>query len=180
MERNYKYDISISFAGSDRNIALCIYLAFQLYLPKNEAYYYPEKQDEMIGKDLINILKKIYSEGSRYVILIVSKDYVDPDNKLVQTEINAYMPRFKDRKSPYLIPIVVDDTPLEKVHEALEGLTFFRWEYNPEQLVKTIREILDTVESDPEPEKKTIIYNNDVKSKNAFFNQGSGDNHFNF
>ena len=162
MKEKLKHDIAISFAGEERNIALCMYLALKLKLPNSRSYYYPEKQSEMIGKDLKGKLKEIYRHESKYVILIVSKNYVNKENAFVQAEINAFMPRFLMEKSGYLIPIIVDNTPIEQVHGELEGITTFKWNYNPEELALEIKKMLGEKE---DSSTKAIKKNTSSKDK---------------
>ncbi|AXG72395.1 TIR domain protein [Kordia sp. SMS9] len=172
MEENYKHDVAISFARADRNIALCIYLALKLRMPESKAYYYPNKQAEMIGRNLKGELKEIYRHKSKYVILIVSKDYVNKNNALVQTEINAFMPRYLMEKSVYLIPIIVDGTATEEVHEELEGITTFKWNYNPEELAILIQELVGSWE---EKIDKELLEKNKEQSEKVVINNSSFD-----
>jgi hypothetical protein len=183
MKEKYKYDISISFASEDRSVALCIYLALQLYAPKSNGYYYPENQKEMIGQDLRSRLTEIYAKESKYVVLLVSKNYVDVKKEAIQTEIKAFVARYKNQKKTYLIPVILDDTPLEKVHKSLRGITFFKWNYNPKELLGTINETLVEQNKSFESYKQKSIfikYKNYIKSNNTVINQNQGDNHFNF
>ncbi|WP_298416833.1 toll/interleukin-1 receptor domain-containing protein [uncultured Kordia sp.] len=180
MDENYKHDVAISFARADRSIALCIYLALKLKTPESEAYYYPNKQAEMIGRNLKNELKEIYRHKSKYVILIVSKDYVNKNNEFVQTEINAFMPRYLMEKSVYIIPIIVDGTDVKKVHEELEGITTFAWDYNPEKLATLIHELLCNLErksdelpiAEGEKQSDKIIINNSSFDKSPIITDG--------
>lgn len=151
MKKKYPYDIAISFASADHNIALCIYLALKLEMPESSIYYYPKKQSVMLGNDLKKELNEIYRHQSAFVIAVVSRDYIDVTNDLVQCEINAYMPRFLMEKSAYVIPAIVDKTKLKELHEELDGITHFMWDFNPEKLVLEIKKIMnDHVETKPE------------------------------
>ena len=138
MGEKLNYDIAISFAGQDIDIALCIYLALKLYTPQTKQYYYPLRQKDMVGRKLLDRLTNIFFNESRQVILIVSKNYVNKENIPVQTEIKAFMKRFHKQKKPFLIPIIVDNTELKEVHEDLEGLTYTKWNHNPKELVEFI------------------------------------------
>ncbi|PTX61097.1 TIR domain-containing protein [Kordia periserrulae] len=142
MEKNYKYDIAISFADEDRNIALSICLALKLVAPELISYYYPERQDKMIGKKLKEELKEIYRHDSRCVIIIVSQHYINQNKKFVQAEIEAFMPRYLMEKETFLIPVVIDDTSVTKVGDELDGITWFSWDYNAEHLADQIKRIL--------------------------------------
>lgn len=138
MGKKLNYDIAISFARQDIDIALCIYLALKLYTPDTKQYYYPVRQNDMMGRKLLERLTNIFLNESRQVILIVSKNYVNTENIAVQTEIKAFMKRFHKQKKPFLIPIIVDNTKLTDVHKDLEGLTYTKWNHNPKELVEFI------------------------------------------
>lgn len=178
MKEKFKNDIAISFAEEDRNIALCIYLALKLKLPNSQSYYYPEKQSQMIGKDLKGKLKEIYRHESKYVILIVSKDYVDKKKEFVSVEIDAFMPRFLMEKSTYLIPIMVDETSIEEVHEELEGITTFKWDYNPEELATEIDKMLREGNSSQPGNKKNTNQKNNNQNEFNIKGNSFGDTMF--
>ncbi|MEX0273551.1 MAG: TIR domain-containing protein [Flavobacteriaceae bacterium] len=180
MKKKYKYDIAISFTAADRDIALCIYLALQLYRKSANGYYYPEKQGDMIGKELHKGLANIFRDEAKYVVLIVSKDYVNKDNLAVQTEINAFMERYREQlPETYLIPIQVDDTPMEQVHPDLRDITYASWDHNPKALLKIIED--DFIQGDHRTNdrrgKKRTFKNNIKASTSVQIIQGDGTTH---
>ena len=173
MEKKYKYDIAISFSEADRNVALCIYLALMLN-KKSSGYYYPEKQEDMIGRELYGKLTKIFWKESKYTIVIVSKNYVDKSSIAIQTEIDAFMKRYQEQHpKTYLIPVKVDDTSLEKVHPDLKDITYIDWDYNPIKLLKTIQE--DFVSK--QVKKNNPKHINTFKADQINVIQGNGTTH---
>lgn len=74
MERdNYKYDIALSFAEEDRNIAVA--LARELGRKGISVYYYPDNIIETAGKQLSQKLTEIYTKDAKYAVVIVSDHY---------------------------------------------------------------------------------------------------------
>lgn len=186
MKRKYEYDIAISFADKNRNIALSIHLALQLKIPGGQYYYYPEKQEETIGRVLKDQLDEVYRNKAKYTILIVSEDYVDKSKPYVQAEIDAFIPRHLKEESQgnaYLIPIITDETSLKEVHPTLEGLTFYKWQYNPGELVLMIKKMLEeneaqqNVKNQKTIENKVVIEGNTVNNGNIVgINNGNMNN----
>ena len=126
MGEEYKYDIAISFSEADRNVALCIYLALMLN-KKSNGYYYPEKQEDMIGRELYEKLTRIFLEESKYTIVIVSKNYVDKSSLAIQTEIDAFMKRYKEQHPKvYLIPSKSRQHPNGKGSSRLKRHNLYR------------------------------------------------------
>lgn len=109
MVRNtkYKYDVCISFAGEDRELAdkIAEYLV-GCYI---NTFYDKYEQDELLAINLPNRLKEIYLKEARFCILIVSKHYEQkkwPKN----VEFPAIQERIMetDTGDDYLIPIFID------------------------------------------------------------------------
>ncbi|WP_299273566.1 toll/interleukin-1 receptor domain-containing protein [uncultured Psychroserpens sp.] len=187
MKESYKHDVAISFTGANRDIALCIAQALKLKCPKIRTYYYPERQETMLGKLLKKRLLKVFQHESRLVVIIVSKDYINKDNAFVQTEIEAFIPRYLMEKDmgTYVIPVMIDDTDISEVHEALKGMTGFQWKHNPDELASEIQKILGIPKGDKqndaqntkgETEKKTIISNNNIERDGIFGNGNTINN----
>lgn len=177
---NYQYNVSLSFAREDQNIALAIYTSLQLKLPDIEIYYYPDKLEETIGEKLKQQLTEVYSKKSEYVIPIISKNYINPKNEFVQTEIKAFVSRIKPNEASFLIPILIDDTKLSEVNSKLNGLTYFKWELNPSNLSKIIKNKLSSPKTsykDKEAQqgKNTISLDGATITKTVIINESHGD-----
>lgn len=171
--KKYKYDIAISFANKDINIAHCLYLAFKLNGLADKTFYYKESYDGT-GKDLETNLPKIYGKESKYVISIISKDYTK--TKYSQIELESIIERW--RKNPehtFWIPVLIDDTKLSDLNEVLkekilkDSVAYVMWDLNPENIAQKIWEMLGS----PAKEAKEIAskINNNIKNFSKF-----GDN----
>ncbi|QHI36430.1 hypothetical protein IMCC3317_17930 [Kordia antarctica] len=175
MAEKYKHDVAISFARADRNIALSIYLALKLKAPEMIRYYYPERQEVMLGRKLKDELQEIYRHDSKCVVIVVSKNYIDPENEFVQAEIEAFIPRYMMEKSAYLIPIMIDETLITEVHKELKGITKFPWEYNPEHLAQQIKEIVYAYQDYENSSKNKSTDDNDNETLTVKGNTFKGD-----
>ena len=71
------YDIAISFSNPDEYAAHSIFLS--LVQENLEVYYYLHNSDPDIGQDLNQRLKSIYSKGAKYVVMLISKNYINPE-----------------------------------------------------------------------------------------------------
>jgi len=69
----FEYDIAISFAGEDREIAEAI--ARYLHRSGVQVFYDQFQKSNLWGKDLIEYLADIYGKKSRYCLMIISKHY---------------------------------------------------------------------------------------------------------
>ncbi len=69
----YDYDILLSFAGEDREVARKI--AGQLRERGVEVFFDEYEEADLWGKDLYEHLSKVYSEEGRYCIMLISEHY---------------------------------------------------------------------------------------------------------
>lgn len=173
-----QYDVALSFAEEDRSVALCIYLAIKMLRPELKVYYYPKEGGRSSGEDLQEILPKIYRDHSKSVIMLVSKDYINPDKGYVPSEIKALVKRHKERESgkPFLIPLRVDGTILEEVDPYFtDSIGWHEWKYDPESVVEVVAQMLGLKPKKTEKainkyfHKTTTI--NKIKTKNMKGNQ---------
>lgn len=138
--RKYKYDIAISFAEEDRNIALAVRSAFKLEeLKKIRVYYYADKPEETWGYKLKERLPKIYRDEARYSLLILSEKY--PHKKYCRIELEAIRERIKREEDRYLFILTTDDTDPSRIDLA-DDYAFREWNYDPEQLTEILSQIL--------------------------------------
>ena len=70
----YKYDLAISFAGEQRNLAEIF--ARRLDASGYSIFYDEFQQAELWGRDLSVALGNVYSREARYCLIILSTDYV--------------------------------------------------------------------------------------------------------
>lgn len=111
----YKYDIAISFAGEDRNIAEKIAL-----LLKNEGvgvFYDQFEQVDLWGKDLYGYLADVYCNHAQYCLMLLSVNY----SKKLWTNHerqNAQARAFREREE-YILPVRLDNTKIPGICETV-------------------------------------------------------------
>lgn len=105
---SYTYDIAISFAGEDREVAEA--LASVLLSKGVKVFYDKFEVHKLWGKDLIEYLYSVYAKQAKYCIIFVSKNYVQ---KVWPThERRSAQERALTEGQEYILPIRVDDTSL--------------------------------------------------------------------
>jgi len=119
----YDYDISLSFAGEDREIASK--LADQLQYYNIPVFFDEFMQTDLIGRDLTAYLPEIYSKRARYCVLLISNSY--PKKKwAANIELPAARERIYSEGDNYIIPVLIDDTNLPGVLSTLGHLDLRR------------------------------------------------------
>gem|GEM_PF-3179131 len=101
----FEFDLAISFAGEDREIAKEISEAL-----KNRGYriFYDEyEKSKMWGKDLYEYLSVIYSTKAKYCLIILSESYVKKDWTRLERKA-AQSKAFQD-ENEYILPLRLDD-----------------------------------------------------------------------
>lgn len=112
---NKKYDIAISFAGEDREIAEK--LANKLSEKQVSVFYDNFEKADLWGKNLYDYLSSVYSEKSKYCIMLLSKHY---ENKLwTNLERKSAQARAFRENREYILPIKIDDTKITGIHETI-------------------------------------------------------------
>ncbi|GGD05282.1 toll/interleukin-1 receptor domain-containing protein [Hyunsoonleella pacifica] len=107
MERQYKYDIAISFAEEDYQIAKNIALALRKI--NLEPYYYKDDRGRNWGTNLLDTITKVYKYESRFALILVSKNYLEKKWTTLEREIIQSVHR---DSADYLLPLKLDDTQL--------------------------------------------------------------------
>lgn len=101
----YKYDLAISFSGTKRHIARKIYnlaskLGYNVFFDESEV-------EKLVGKELTDTLTDIYMTQSRYVIIILSEDYMQ-SKWAYNIEWMATQTRALEERDGFIIPYRVD------------------------------------------------------------------------
>jgi TIR domain len=104
------FDVAISFAGSERELAEK--LAKKLQAAGIAVFYdnfYPE---HLWGKNLTAFLDEIYRKSAKYCVIFVSKEY--RDRQWTNHELRSAQAKALELKGQeYILPVKVDDTELE-------------------------------------------------------------------
>jgi hypothetical protein len=142
MDQRYKYDVAISFAEEDRNVALCVALALEIFRFKN-VYYYPDKREETWGKSLEKKLKNIYSVEAKYCIVILSKNYFADNKVYTKIEFEAIKQRIlANGEMVYMLPLLLDEASLPILERNYSKMCWVKWEYNPKEIAGMIKQML--------------------------------------
>jgi hypothetical protein len=102
------YDVAISFAGEDRDVAE--ELATQLVARSVSVFYDRFFQSELWGKDLYEHIADIYSKRATYCLMIVSRSYLL--KKWTTHERKSAQARAFAQGAEYILPVRLDDTEL--------------------------------------------------------------------
>ncbi|MBU2984887.1 TIR domain-containing protein [Saccharophagus degradans] len=115
-----QYDIAISFAGEDRDVAEKISSA--LSSKGIRVFYDNFEQANLWGKDLYEHLIDVYKNKSKYCLMLLSKSY---ENKSwTNHERKAAQARaFRDSRE-YILPLRIDDSEITGILETMGYLDF--------------------------------------------------------
>lgn len=105
------YDVVISFAGEDREIASAI--AENLVMKGITVFYDEYEQANLWGKDLYAHLTKVYRDESKYCLMIVSENYAK--KQWTNHERKAAQARAFQENTEYILPLRLDDAEIEGV-----------------------------------------------------------------
>lgn len=111
----YRYDVSLSFAGEDREIAER--LANALRTKGIRVFYDKFEKDVLWGKNLYEYLTHIYKENSRYTVLLLSKHYAEKPWTMLERQ-SAQARAIKEAQE-YILPIRLDNTEIPGLPETV-------------------------------------------------------------
>ncbi len=151
-----EYDIVISFAGENRDIAETL---ARLLKQENISVFYDEFElAKLWGKDLYEYLADVYSNKAQYCLMIISEHY----SKKAWTNHerqNAQARAFKENRE-YILPLRVDDTEIPGLPATIGYLNY--GDFTPEKIVEIINQKLgkqDPLENNVELSKEADVYN---------------------
>jgi hypothetical protein len=105
-QSTFEYDIALSFAGEHRDIAEGI--AQELKKRGISLFYDNFEQSKLWGKRLSKHFQEIYGQKTRFVVVLISKEY--PIKDWTDFEFTIAREEAKNRKSEFILPIRIDDT----------------------------------------------------------------------
>nr|QEO73577.1 hypothetical protein [uncultured bacterium] len=145
-----RYDVAISFAGEDRVIAEEI--ATKLLARRYSVFYDRFEQHKLWGEDLGGRLSDVYSEQSRYCVIVVSHNYANKVWTRLEFSSAVAGAIFGDSRDAYVLPLRLDDTKLSGLRPTV-GYLDLRLLDVPEVVDLLVRKIgppMDAVEHDTE------------------------------
>lgn len=107
-ESEISYDVAVSFAGEDRNLAREISDAL---LARGFKVFFDEyEQANLWGKDLFAHLSDVYGKMARFCLMIISRAYAD--KQWTNHERKAAQAKAFSHNEEYILPLRVDDTEI--------------------------------------------------------------------
>ncbi len=132
----FEYDIAISFAGENRELAK--HIARQLEDLDVPVFYDELFETNFLGKAWTKIFKEIFAEKSRYVVCLLDKHHAE---KIWPTfEREHFAPRVADE---HVIPIYLDDTKFVGIPADIVGIRFRFDPEDPDWQEKADKEIVE-------------------------------------
>ncbi len=131
MLSKYKYDVAISVAEEDIEVAEKI--AASLKARKITYYLYNEQSAESWGQHILKISLAKYGAEAKYVLVIISKAFIKKHWTSIENQIIQV---FKPGKEIYILPLRLDDTPVDGISKYI---AFVKWERNEEDIAEKIK-----------------------------------------
>jgi hypothetical protein len=133
-ERQFDYDVTLSFAEEDRPFVECV---AQQLSKKGLRFYYDEyERIDMWGKNLYTHLDNIYRNKAKYCVMFVSKYYkikLWTQHERVSAQARAFR-----ENSEYILPFRFDDTEIPGLLDLITYLT--RSQYDCKGLADAIEQ----------------------------------------
>jgi hypothetical protein len=114
------YDLAISFAGEDRQIAEDI--ANELKLLGYEIFYDKYEQANLWGKNLYEHLSEIYSKKARFCLMIISDSYAK--KHWTNHEREAAQAKAFKQNEEYILPLRLDETEIPGLHATVGYINY--------------------------------------------------------
>jgi hypothetical protein len=108
-EPAYKFDVALSFAGEDREYVEQV--AEPLRSAGLQVFYDSDYQADMWGEDLVEYFDQVYRVKARYAIMFISHYYAT--KMWPRHERRSALARALEERRAYILPVRLDDTPLE-------------------------------------------------------------------
>jgi hypothetical protein len=116
----FEYDIAISFAGEDREIAKDL---AKLLRAKGVRVFYDEFfRHELWGKKLTEYFQNIYGSKTKFVISLISRHY--PIKDWTDFEFSIMRKEAKSRQTEFILPVKIDNTKILGIHEDIGYLDY--------------------------------------------------------
>lgn len=106
LPRDHPYDLALSFAGEDREVARRI--AHVARSNGLSVFFDEHHLWEAWGKDLSEYLGSVYGEGARYCVILISEDYCRKPYTILERRMA--LARSLESKEEYVLPVVLDDS----------------------------------------------------------------------
>lgn len=119
---NFEYDIAISYASEDEDIAKELF--YHLKTLGVRVWYSPHRKTGLWGKNLSDWFRQVYGPKTRYVLVLVSLHYAVKD--WTSFEFDIARGEAKKRTEEFILPIRLDDTLLVGLRSDVGYLDFWK------------------------------------------------------
>ena len=109
----FEYDIALSFAGEDREIAKEI--ANALRIEGVKVFYDQFHKIDLWGKKLTKSFSEVYGSKTKFVMPLISKHY--PIKDWTDFEFSIARREAKKRKREFILPVKLDETKVVGIQE---------------------------------------------------------------
>lgn len=138
MKIKYPFDLVLSFAEEDRNVAAGIKDC--LYYIGISTYYYPDHPEENWAHPLGRKLAELYEYGGRMGLVLLSKNYTW--KKFTRIEFKALNQRRRKSDADFLLVLRLDDSNPQEIKELPHDLTYLDWQFNPREIAELVKKKL--------------------------------------
>lgn len=122
MKRHFKYDIAISVAEEDKEVAKQI--ALELKKKRIRCYYYEEEAVASWGEYIIHLTEASFGKSARYVLMITSSFFVQKYWSNVERQ-------WALANKARILQLKLDDTQVDGISK---NVVHLNWENNPEKI----------------------------------------------
>lgn len=114
-QKEYEYDVALSFAGEDRSYAQS--LAAVLKGREIKVFYDEYETAQLWGKDLYEHLSNLYKNEARYCVMFLSQHYAK--KQWTTHERKSAQSRAFKENSEYILPIRLDETSIPGIEKTI-------------------------------------------------------------
>lgn len=118
--KNFEFNIAISFAGENREIAE--ELAEKLQRKGIRVFYDRFHKSELWGKKLTTFFQDIYGSKTKFVVVLISRYY--PIKDWTDFEFSIMRAEAKKRQDEFILPVKLDDTKILGIHRDIGYLDY--------------------------------------------------------
>ena len=128
MRRTHRYEVALSFAGEQR--AYVAEVARHLAARSIAVFYDHFETTQLWGKEGAETFKEIYSAGTAYVVMFISRDYVS--KSWPRHEYRSALGRMLNDESEFILPVRFDNASMPGLPDTMLYLNAN--EYSPAEL----------------------------------------------
>lgn len=148
---DFEYDVALSFAGEDREIAEK--LANKFRSVDIRVFYDEFYKAKLWGKNLSQYFKKVYGSKTRYVMPLISQYY--PVKDWTNFEFSIARDEAKTRKTEFILPVRLDNTGIYGLKDNIAYI-----DYNIEKIDGIVQKLqckLDNINDAVIKEKSFVL-----------------------